>query len=237
MNNQVSEENNQEVKSNFGLIPIMAEALGTLSLPTEKHLQYKSQLTEISISAPNEHRRRRDNINDLEHICNTKNQNLFKQYKILDDLKHTLIDYSLHYIKQTGFECNEVLITDAWLNRGGKDAILAPHTHNNSFISGTYYVNFDPDKHSCLRFFNDRMMPQFARSPIISLPSRKDIQTPFNLEEMIVKVPEGTILFWKSHLIHGFTEPNPSDNRLTVSFNVMPKTCSDGDIYSFSVQE
>ena len=48
-------------------------------------------------------------------------------------------------------------------------------------------------------------------------------------------VPEGSILLWRSHLVHGYEMPNKGDNRVTLSFNIMPKECTDGNIFSFKV--
>ena len=48
---------------------------------------------------------------------------------------------------------------------------------------------------------------------------------------------EGSIVFWKSHLLHGFSRPNAGENRVTLSFNIMPKICTTGDQYSFVVDD
>tara|TARA_Y100001968_G_scaffold317023_1_gene345547 strand:+ start:462 stop:788 length:327 start_codon:yes stop_codon:yes gene_type:complete len=107
----------------------------------------------------------------------------------------------------------------------------------NSFLSGTYYINYNPKQHSKLTFRNDRILRGYVRTPSLSIPRRNDINTPYNTEEIKINNFEGQVVLWKSNLIHGFSTPNPTDNRFTLSFNVLPKICSDGNIYSFEVKE
>ena len=54
---------------------------------------------------------------------------------------------------------------------------------------------------------------------ILQLPSSQ--QTSFNMPEVIVPHGEGDLLIYPSNLTHGY-ESNPSDQRITLSFNVAP---------------
>ena len=213
----------------------MPEALGSFELSEENHKKFKALAMSIYKEAPKEQRRRGDPNNPLDHLCNRASQNIFKQYPELEELKSSLEQISLEYINMTGFICNEVVITDAWLNLGSKNAVLGSHNHLNSYLSGTYYINYNSKLHSNLTFFNDRLIKGLVRNPSFSIPRRNDINTIYNTEEIKISNNEGQVIIWKSHLIHGFTEPNPTDNRFTLSFNIMPKICSDGQIYSFEV--
>ena len=50
-----------------------------------------------------------------------------------------------------------------------------------------------------------------------------------------VEHTEGALLLWRSHIMHGYEE-NMEDNRMTISFNVMPTTIkSDGGNYGFKI--
>ena len=49
-----------------------------------------------------------------------------------------------------------------------------------------------------------------------------------------MNVEEGSIIVWRSHLIHGYTKPNLKPGRMTLSLNALPKTVSNG-IYGFSI--
>ncbi len=220
---------------NVNIFPICSEPLGVFSLPKESHLKFKNLTESIRNKAPTNFRRKdKSTLYKLEHICNLRNQNLFKMFPELDELKITLSNLCLNYIASIGFECEEVIITDAWLNIGSKDAVLPPHVHANSFISGTYYINFNKDLHSSLTFYNDRLNIDGHNTPFMTLPPAKG-RTPFNQRILGLNCSEGDVAFWRSNLMHGYTKPNPTDNRLTLSFNLMPKICTDGSIYSFTV--
>ena len=140
----------------------------------------------------------------------------------------------MSYIDQTGYSCEEVVVTDAWLNVGKKGSVLQWHNHANSYISGTYFVNLNPNQHSLLGFKNDRIISNF-NSPAITIPINDKKSTAYNSVEFNAFVPEGKILLWRSHLVHGYNIPNKGDNRITLSFNIMPKECTDGNIFSFKV--
>ncbi len=215
----------------------MPEPIGIFTLPQNKHLEYKASAESIFASAPDNTRRINGTNNDLEHICNFSNQNIFSIFPILKELEADLKHLALQYIDLIGFSCEKVVITDAWLNRAHINATQRPHNHNNSFLSGTYYINFDPKKHSQITFYNQRLHIGASNNPTISLPIRHEKPTPYNSKELLLYCKEGQVLIWKSHLIHGYKKPNKLKNRLTLSFNIMPKTCTDGNAYSFSVAE
>ena len=215
------------------LIPVMPEAIGLFDIPLNKHLLYKELACSVLRSAP-EGQRRTDN-NKKEHICNFKNQNLFRKYKEFEQLEKELSLFCLKYIEQIGYLCDEVVFTDVWLNCGSVGATLPDHKHSNSFLSGTYYVDFNPDQHSNLSFVNDRNFLDGVFGPSIKLRINTLKRTDYNSSRLEFKCIEGQVLIWKSHLMHGFQNPNPKSNRVTLSFNVMPKVCSNANEYSFSV--
>ena len=216
------------------IVAVMPEAIGIYKIPINEHKLFKNSLINIDQKAEGQLRR-----NDLlqkerlRHICNQRQQNIFKDFIELEQLEEKLKEYSLNYFSSTGFDCNEVIITDAWLNIGSKNAILPTHLHSNAFLSGTYFVNFNPKIHSILNFYNDRLMNGTERKPFLSIPSTTQ-RTVFNSKEIGLAINEGDVLYWRSHLLHGFSKPNQADGRITLSFNLMPKICH-GDQYSFVV--
>ena len=58
--------------------------------------------------------------------------------------------------------------------------------------------------------------------PILELLIDQSIFTPYNQWQLRISIEESSVLLWKSHLLHGW-EINEGDNRITRSFNVMPK--------------
>ena len=139
----------------------MPVAIGIFDLPSDKHFAYKSIVDSIFEIASSDIRRKDNPANDLENIANFNNQNIFDLFPELKGLETYLIDFALSYIKLTGFICEEVIITDAWLNKANANAQQNPHVHYNSFLSGTYYVNFDMKNHGgiCCGYLFARTAP------------------------------------------------------------------------------
>ncbi len=221
---------NQDLK----IFPILPEALGLFVIPPEEHCHYKGIALKI-INKPNdEYKSQNIGCSTLSHFCNQKNQNIFKNFPELKNLETTLCEFTLKYIRSIGFTCDEVIITDAWLNCGSANSSQAMHVHSNSLISGTYYINFVPDVHAPLSIFNDRLLQGTARHPFLELPIDQSVSTPYNQQQLRISIEESSVLLWKSHILHGW-DNNQADNRISLSFNVMPKVCTDGYAYSFSV--
>lgn len=133
------------------------------------------------------------------------------------DAFHTWIRAcSVDYINNVlGYVCDNVLVTECWLNRCDRGGWQDPHNHGNAFISGTYFVNFK-DGHAPLRF----MKIPVSGEPYITL---KENDT--RKREAIVEHGEGTLLLWESHLPHGYVD-NQENDRVTISFNIMPEIVS-----------
>jgi uncharacterized protein (TIGR02466 family) len=137
---------------------------------------------------------------------------------------------SIDYINNTlGCDCgDDVVITQCWINECSKGGSQTPHTHKNSLISGTYFVNFIPAMHAPLTFIK----PTMAGTPYLEL--ERNNTTCSNDSETSVKPYEGALLLWESHLVHAHSSlSNNADKRISISFNVMPKTLP--GIYGFKL--
>jgi uncharacterized protein (TIGR02466 family) len=169
---------------------------------------------------------------NLYHLYNSKDENLLNlfDFKWFEEKIEKLAS---DYIENTlGYELKDgVVITDCWLNICQSNGDQFMHSHGNSFVSGTYYVNFNPDVHGKLKFQNQSMMPETNLSPFIELNAKKN--TKYNSGGAVMNHTEGDVLFWQSHLVHGYTD-NMADNRISISFNIMPKYFYNNS-YSFKV--
>ena len=220
---------------NLQVANINPEPIGIFTLPSSKHLKYKESIKLINKQAPNELRQNFPTEKNTTHICNNCNQNIFKDFQTLSGLKEDIKRMILTYINTIGFLCENVVINDAWLNNAKKDSTLVFHYHANSYISGNYFVNYNPEIHSPLNFGNDRFG---KNSPAIITPRNPKKKTIYNSNILGLNVTEGQILIWRSQMSHGYTVPNKGDDRLTLSFNSMPKSCiSPHNRYSFDVVE
>ncbi len=229
-----SQADNQNIK--FNICNINPEPIGLFTLPEAKHLKYKKYIQSIWEDSREEEIQQTKAEPHTRHICNKSNQNLFISYPHLKELKTDIQLMAIKYIQSIGYQCDEIIVNSAWLNKANKNAVLADHYHTNSYISGNYFVNFDSSKHSFLTFKNDRNSSvNNTSSPTLTCPEidKKTIYTAISIG---VKAKEGQIALWRSHLMHGYSNPNIGDNRITLSFNSMPKVLNDG-IYSFSISD
>ena len=214
------------------LIPVMAEPIGVYSLPPGVHKNYKAIISKLNHGVDEQLIRRGDNSPHLRHICNRKDQNIYQSFAELKPLEELINSMVANFINEIGLSCDEVFTTNAWLNLGDRGASLPMHIHRNSYISGTYYVNYSHNDHSPLKFVNSRLA-SYLTAPGFMLPTNTSKPTEFNCSEFKVDYKEGDIVLWPSHLIHGYRETNKTDNRITLSFNTMPSICTDGQIYAF----
>lgn len=136
--------------------------------------------------------------------------------KALPHLKETLLtlvqkhnEASFNYSVRTD-------IVESYLELAQEQAIYAPHEHANAVFSCTYFINFNNEIHSSLKF-RRHIFSTFY--PSLQLPSSQ--QTPYNMPEVLVPHTEGDLLIYPSNLTHGY-ESNPSDQRITLSFNIAP---------------
>lgn len=147
----------------------------------------------------------------------------------LSDFNQFLLDSCFNYVDTIlGKQVDEMVITECWLNicnNGGKQI---PHSHMNSYVSGTYYVNVG-NTHQGLTFYNEQIRTH--STPFLRMldNNKTTNNTQFSVEHNL----EGTLLLWPSHIYHGYPKNN-KDNRISISMNFMPRTVQ-GENYSFKV--
>jgi len=168
----------------------------------------------------------------LTHYFNRYNQNLLST-GLFDKFEEWIKQCSLDFINDVlGYKCENVIITDCWLNKCDTGGHQFAHVHSNSYISGTYFANFIRGKHPHLSFQNGNMIPGASCKPYIELAECK--QTKYNSGGAIIDHGEGDLLLWQSNLVHGYDE-NYADSRISISFNVLPEVFETRGSYTFKV--
>jgi uncharacterized protein (TIGR02466 family) len=168
-------------------------------------------------------------LQDAEFESNNISGNLFhyknsKTHSILyengfEEFKEWIEDNCYHYVTDIlGYHLDDkIIVTDSWLNKCNKGGHQYPHHHTNSYISGTYYINFE-DGHSPLIFIKDDTSSHISKQSL-SLEKNK---SPSRYNSDYVIMPEESELYlWQSHLTHGVPD-NQLDNRISLSMNFMP---------------
>ncbi len=226
----------EEVKEDihFAIANINPEPIGIFTLPLKDHLKYKRIIQSIYNDAPEELFQQFDFEPYTKHLCNSSNQNLFKAFPSLKELKIDLEKIIVAYIQKIGYLCDEIVINSAWLNNSQKESTLNYHFHSNSYVSANYFINFNPQVHSSLTFENDRVTRQSTpNGPIIDILKSEE-KTIYTARNIGLDIKEGQVIVWRSNQAHGYYIPNKEDNRLTLSLNTMPKTLDNGS-YRFDI--
>ena len=133
---------------------------------------------------------------------NVLNTSLFK------GLKKQILFYSKQYLKSLGHEFEDIQIANSWSNILHKNEEIHKHSHNNSYISGVFYVN-EPTE----IYFEDPTLNKWHFSPAFLKESFMCIKlTP----------PSKSLIIFPSFIKH-FVPPSPKDNRVSIAFNIIPK--------------
>ena len=182
----------------------------------------KQMLSEGEIS-PNTY------CSDLFHLGNNSQTSILYE-DFFDGFREWIINNATYFIEAVmGYRIDDsLLITDSWINISKKGAYQHPHYHTNSFVSGTYYVSIDEDA-APLEFNYCDIAPYSQKQNLIL---EKSVATKYN-SDVQMDVKEGNLLLWPSNLTHGFCN-NKSDERISISFNIMPTQMKTG-AYGFKV--
>ena len=203
---------------------INAFPMGIGLYKNDNHQKVKEILTEMMKKAPFQHN---ENCNGLIHYFDDNDSVLTKSN--LRFFREWIEEQALIFTRDVlGYAVNKLNVTDSWLNVSNKDAFQPPHMHTNSFISGTYYVN-KTDRHSPLIFKNLRFLQDVTTNAVMHLDNGHP--TLYN-SDLPIDTQEGYLVLWESYMIHGYP-PNQSDDRVSLSMNLMPSKVSYGR-YSFN---
>jgi len=108
-------------------------------------------------------------------------------------------------------------VTESWLNvnqRGGSQPV---HSHPNSIISGTYYVQ-TLSEHPPLEFHRARPSDQ---QPFISLSEQYAINHPNTTNKIGFPTVQDTMIVWQSPLYHAHAPLQVKGQRISLSWNAL----------------
>jgi len=176
------------------------------------------------------------NANDPQGLIHYEDPEILS-FKELKDLKEWIIKCATIFItKKLGYQLkddNPLLITKSWFNITGAQGRQQYHNHANAYISGTYYVNQQPS-HPPISFQDLRHRDACIDKQYLDMPRKK--YNRYFKRATIIPTP-GDVVLWESQVVHGYdSKPNQSGNRISVSFNLMPKEMSN-NVYGFTLQD
>jgi uncharacterized protein (TIGR02466 family) len=140
--------------------------------------------------------------------------------KILDDkcmksLREFIDDSISEYIANTYAPKFDVKlhITQSWTNYTKPGQFHHKHSHANSFVSGVFYVNADPNKDKIYFFKNDNEQ--------IKLDTEN--WNMFNSESWWIPVETNKLILFPSSLTHMVETVEAEETRISLAFNTFPK--------------
>ena len=156
----------------------------------------------------------------LVHYHNA--QNVFKVYDELAELGDRITEAANFVYTEVMNHKSDLFITNAWFNECSVGSSQFLHTHGNSVLSGTLYIRTDENT-------NIQFQRPGASEVSFVLSDEPDMEKDnkygynFHWHTCTFDVKEGVCLFWPSYMKHGY-QNNQTPNRLSLSFNMMPKS-------------
>ena len=137
--------------------------------------------------------------------------NAFSQDIIVDNSKTDNTDFLSNVLQM---EYEEFFFTESWLNISGKGGYQKIHNHSNSIISGTLYLQSEPN-HPPLEFKKQKM--EFE--PFISLTEHYKKGNPNTASSLSFPCTKNTMLVFNSHLYHGHDASQVESERIGLAWN------------------
>ena len=153
-------------------------------------------------------------------LCNTWQCHMDDVSVPLNDLYDEIMAEVMKFIQHLGVgKSSYYKIVNSWFNVHTHDMYQEVHEHLPSFISGNYYLQFDPKKDKSLVFVNENKS-FFYSSWAMDLPiMNPELMGKFQIPD----IKEGDVLLFPATLNHFVPKSDPHDQlRITNSFNILP---------------
>jgi uncharacterized protein (TIGR02466 family) len=126
-------------------------------------------------------------------------------------------DFYVHGLAIDG----DIMITQSWVNRNINGGGTHTHYHNNSVISGVYYMDV-PDNSTLIKFYK----ADVDRSTVYRLEPEVNPNlfegNPYAQTVATIPVANSEILLFPSYLPHSVPDMATSKDRWTLAFNTVP---------------
>ena len=133
-----------------------------------------------------------------------------EEYETLKDV----VIKSIRFINDTYFKYKtNFIISKSWVASASSKSSCTTHRHHNCFLSGVVYIKA---KEEC----GDIEFETFNHRDISVEPRHKD--TLYNVERFWVTPTPGLLLLFPSNMYHKVHENNSNEDRISVSFDIMP---------------
>lgn len=130
----------------------------------------------------------------------------------LENFKQELTGVINEYFDMVYMPVNplELYITTSWVNKTYKGEHHHPHSHHNSLLSGTLYLDVqEDDEITLIRYIETKLL--------FTIPTRQE--NAVNITEHSLKVKNNHVVIFPSNLSHRVSPKISEGTRLSLSFN------------------
>lgn len=131
-------------------------------------------------------------------------------------LENKILEQAWHCIRDHGYDdtvCFPV-IENFWFNINKHGNANAVHIHDNSFLSGCFYVKAKPDQGS-ITFYKNHALDYIVSS---QAPIKR--YTPISASAITYEPQTGKLVIFPGYLPHGVGFNPTHDDRISIAFNV-----------------
>ena len=157
---------------------------------------------------------KRDNILSVDSTHKTYDK--FFEHLEFNNLSQKILEHSKVFLLEIGYDfeyLKNLKIKNMWCNISKKNEFLSPHVHNNSLLSGVFYVkSISVDK---IRFFKDTS-DMLTLQHMLAKPHNYNL---FNFEYCDYDTISNRLLLFLSNFLHG-NEKQKSQEKIAISFNL-----------------
>lgn len=154
---------------------------------------------------------------------NTGNVNSVNAYVLeceeLKELRNDLLDIIRKYFKAVYSPAGnvDVHITQSWVNFTKPGEFHHVHSHNNSFLSGVFYIRSDAE--------TDKIVFHKQENSGLSIDLPATEWNSYNSKTWWYPVGTGDIILFPSNLVHEVPKTTSDSDRISLAFNVFLKGC------------
>jgi hypothetical protein len=222
-------------------------AMFAMPLVKDDGFAYHSELKEViaSIIKGRECTSEDFYLSGIQNYFNSSAQTLFDlspEYDILVELEQYCLKELNYCMSNVLYKENEDggIITDSWVNLTSSNrAWQLWHSHANSYLSATYYVNYDKEKHQNLMFDGQPTADSRQHLLLNDISGLEDNSLGKYCKRFYTPdINEGDFIMWPSHILHGYGDGHSlrtyEPGRCSISMNYLPQKISSGT-YSFKI--
>jgi len=134
----------------------------------------------------------------------------------LKSLEDVIMAQAEQCVRDFGYNENTcfIVLENLWININQKGDTNSVHIHDNSFVSGAYYVKATPEQGSIIFY------KSYNQDFITSSQAQIKRYTALSASAIAFKPETGKLVMFPGWLPHGVERNSTDDDRISISFNV-----------------